>query len=160
MTEFMSYLPLFTAFCAVGLSLCYFIVAFFTDLLFQEIPSFRLLGICYLFAIPYLMFEGLSVFAINFIGAVIMFSMLYIFVKYFNLGGGDALSIPLLVLLWGIHDASVVLLAGCIVSIVMIVIKALFSQDNMGINKTKCYPMLPGVSICYCVYLMLTFIFV
>lgn len=156
LAEVIDWLSLPISYGAILFSAIYFTIAFFTDLFYSSIPNLRLCFICYVFAaLRLILCFQRDIIISHLVGSVAFFALLFIFAKYFSLGGGDALSIPILAILWGTHDAAIVVLVGCILTTVLVVVRAI--SQNKNLSSSAKFPMLPGVSVCYLGYLVSRF---
>ena len=140
---------------AIAVSVIYFAYAFFSDLLTHTIPGVESV-ILYAVILIHLFFNlSGALLAFRLVFGFLFFLILYIAVRFLHVGGGDALAVTALAILWGVKPAAVILFIGSVLTAIAIFIEQLFQRKKLDMKQE--YPLIPGVSISYAGFLMYFF---
>lgn len=141
---------------AVAMTALYFICAFFFDMYYLSIPWTTISITAYVCIAIYLFLSSSpAVIFARVISALALFGLFYLSARFFDSGGGDAIVLPMLALLWGIINAAFIILIGCLITTFIVILRALIKHEKIAWRAN--YPLLPGISVSYIVFIIIYF---
>lgn len=100
---------------------------------------------------------SLSDIIVKFIFALIVFVIFVLIARFLGGGGGDAVLMPILPLVFGVIPALCIIFASCILTTIFVVAKRLIKKEK--IRLTEDIPLIPGVAFCIAIYVVFALFF-
>lgn len=133
-------------------SLAFFLCASYTDLRSRTVPI-EWSAIPYAVILLYLVFSFMVVSVLaRILSALAVFGVLCVCAKFLGGGGGDAVVIPMIALLYGLAASLLTLLAACLIMMIYIGVRALATRKKPDVHED--FPMMPCVTAAYCVLIL------
>jgi hypothetical protein len=95
-----------------------------------------------------------EVFTARVIPALIMAFIFFVNIMLLNGGGGDMLVVPIVALEHGLIPSIYIVLGSCIITTLVVLLKQKIKQESLNLHQE--FPFVPGFTITYLLYLVLT----
>jgi len=142
-------------FAAIAVTTLYFLECLILDISYLSIPEAKASIFVYAVTLAYLIttLSPLACLA-RIANATLLGGLLYLSARFFSLGGGDVIAIPVIALMWGLPTACAIIATGCVGTATFILLRCLIRHKC--IHKGDEFPVMPGISIIYLIYETIT----